>query len=322
MSEIRRKFDFIYIAELEWVMSKRFAGPNVGFHRRNERERLFFIAAAGLAFSLLIISLVVFNFRTDANAEKNIATRIESSIPKSLGTVTLYAPDRAIPQGMKLSEIKLKEVYWPHDQVPEGAVRDIAEIKAMYASENLRPLSPIARSMLSREPVQINLQPSPGYRALTIEVDAVSGVEGYIVPGSHVDIALTALEQGELKSRYLVQNVRVLSYGGVMKANHQLLDGPRQVSRTVTIEVTPTDVLTINVARKTGTLNLSMRDISDQKMVSKVEISENDIGRPGEAKARPKQSSSCGVVRVAGDEYVVPCNASGTLTKLDTEQVP
>jgi len=301
-------------------MNKRFSGPNSGFRRRNERERLFFIAAAGLAFSLLIISLVVFNFRTDANAKENLSVKPENPIPRGLGTVTLWAPEKPVPQGAKLSEIKLKEVYWPHDQIPEGAIRDLAEIKSMFATETLRALVPLQRNMLSNEPVQTSLPVTPGNRAVAIQLDAISGVDGFVSPGSRVDVALTYYDQGELTTKIIVQNARILSYGGNSKTKTHLLDGPRQISNSATLDLSPEDALKILTSKKLGTLNLIMRAGDDTKVTASTEQNENNIG--GNKKKVAKSNASCGTMRVGGSEYVVPCGAGGPLTKMDSSDAP
>ena len=226
-------------------MSGIFGGSGSRFRRRSERERLFFFLAAGLAFSLLIISLVVLNFRTEAVAKSDLVPTAQNPLPRSLGTVTLYAPERQVHQGSKLSEVKFKEVYWPHDQVPEGAIRDLAEVKNMYAVETLRALLPIQRGMLSSEPVQASLPVTTGNRAIAIQLDAYSAVEGHIRPGSRVDVTLTHYEQGDLTTKVIVQNARVLSYGGMVKNEQVLNNAPRRVMNSATLDVSPEDALTI-----------------------------------------------------------------------------
>lgn len=296
-------------------MNKRFAGQNSGFRRRNERERLFFIAAAGLAFSLLIISLVVFNFRTDANAKEVIAPKVENPVPKTLGTVTLFAPEKAVTQGARLSEIKLKEVYWPHDQIPEGAVRDLAEVKTMFATENLKALVPLQRSMLSSEPVQTSLPVTPGNRAIAIQLDAYSGIEGHVRPGSKVDVTLTYTDQGEYTTRVIVQNARVLSYGGVANSSRELITGARQVSNSATLDVSQEDALKILTSRRLGSLSLIMRAPEDVKPANVLEKPESGIGSD---KKKSKAVQHCGVMRAGTKEFAVDCQ-TGRLLEMNPE---
>jgi len=291
---------------------------NSGFRRRSERERLFFFLAAGLAFSLLIISLVVLNFRTEAVANSAILPTPQNPIPKSLGTVTLYAPERQIVQGTNLTEVKFKEVYWPHDQVPEGAVRDIAELKNTFAVETLRALVPIQRGMLSAEPIQASLPVTSGNRAIAIQLDAYSGVEGHVRPGSRVDLTLTYYDQGDLTTKVIVQNARVLSYGGMVENQQGFGDGPRRIMSSATLDVSPEDALTILTSKKLGTLSMILRATDDTSATKVTEITENKLNQ-GRAK-KAEKSANCGVARVGGVEYVMPCGAGSPMTKLVADE--
>lgn len=298
-------------------MNGIFGGSSSGFRRRSERERLFFFLAAGLAFSLLIISLVVLNFRTEAVAKSDLAPTPENPIPKSLGTVVLYAPERPVPQGSKLADVKFKEVYWPHDNVPEGAVRDLSEIKNMYAVESLRALVPLQRGMLSVEPVQASLPVTTGNRAIAIQLDAFSGVEGHVRPGSRVDVTLTYYQQGELTTKVIVQNARVLSYGGMVKNNQMITDGPRRVMSSATLDVSPEDALTILTSKKLGTLNLILRASDDSSATDVTEMDENKLS--GGKASRTVKSDNCGVAKVGGVDYLMPCGAGNPITRLEGE---
>ena len=157
--------------------------------RNHQRERLFFVAAAGLCFSLFLILIFVLNFRSDANAKSDVrpAEVLPSANP---GTVTLLTPERPIKPGEPLAQVRFKELYWPRNQVPEGAVRDVAEVQGMYAKVALSPQVPLQRANLTKEASQIVLPVTPGNRAVTIDVDETSGIEGHALPGTKVDIVL------------------------------------------------------------------------------------------------------------------------------------
>lgn len=298
-------------------MNGIFSGNSAGFRRRSERERLFFFLAAGLAFSLLIISLVVLNFRTEAVAKSDLIPTPQNPIPKSLGTVTLFAPERHIPQGTKLSDVKFKEVYWPHDAVPEGAIRDLAEIKNMYAVESLRALMPLQRAMLSVDPVQASLPVTSGNRAIAIQLDAYSGVEGHIRPGSRVDVTLTYYDQGELTTKVIVQNARVLSYGGMVKNTQLIESGPRRVMNSATLDLSQEDALRILTSKKLGTLSLILRANDDTDATRVTAVDENKISDG--PRQKKEKISNCGVAVVGGVEYVMPCGAGNPLTRLDSD---
>lgn len=281
--------------------------------KTNERERLLFIAAAGLAFSLLVVLFVVFSF--GGKSEEKIASPTTNSVPAAIGTVTLLTPDRMIRAGTKLSEVQFKEMYWPRNQVPDGAVRDVNEMKDWFSKVDLQPGVPVQRSQLAREAVQTTLPVSPGNRAVAFEVDATAGIEGHALPGTKVDVVLTFYENGNLVSKVIVQNARVLSYGGdftPLDKRALTVAGPRATSRTITLDVSPKDALSLTTAKQLGRLSLIMRSSEDDKGLEKTEWDADKFKDATSARERSQRSGSCtkGTVRMAGKEYIVSCDGS------------
>ena len=282
--------------------------------KSNDRERLLFIAAFGLAFSLLIILVLVFNFRNDANAGTDVSPEVAAPVA-NLGTVALLTPERSVRAGSKLSEVRFKEVLWPRSQVPAEAVRDIAELQNLFAKTDLSPGVPIQRSHLSREGLTTSLALTPRNRAVSIEVDETAGLEGHALPGTKVDVVLTFQENGQLVSKVIVQNARVLSYGGDTStaADRSELAGElrsRRTSRTITLDVSPKDALQITTARQLGRLSLIMRSADDDIGSPVTEIDQADLAQN---KTQTKTRSACksgGRIRVGGEEFMLDCDGS------------
>jgi pilus assembly protein CpaB len=282
--------------------------------KRNDRERLLFVAAAGLAFSLLVVLFVVFSF-SSRSEQKEVAATNTNSIPSAIGTVTLLTPDRLIRAGTKLSEVSFKEVYWPRNQVPDGAVRDIDEMKQLFAKVDLQSGVPIQRSQLASEAVQTTLPVTPGNRAVAFEVDATAGIEGHVLPGTRVDVVLTYYEQGNLISKVIVQNARVLSYGGdftPVEKRTVVSNSVRQTSRTITLDVAPKDALQITTARQLGRLSLIMRSSEDEKGLVKTDFSQDEIDKSARTARDKRAAGNCmkGTARMGDREYLVGCDGS------------
>src|SRR5690606_4671736 len=103
---------------------------------------------------------------------------LSSSDPMTdVSTVSLLAPERPIRAGTRLSEVNFKQVYWPRNQVPEGAIRDLSEVQNFYAKSDLSPGLPLQRAHLTSEVDTSSLQLTPGQRAVAIDIDASSAVE-------------------------------------------------------------------------------------------------------------------------------------------------
>src|ERR671921_426877 len=109
----------------------------------------------------------------------------------------------------------------------------------------------------------------PGMRAITVPVNASTGVAGFVFPGDRVDIVLTQVVQGggdgpPLKvSETIVRNVRVLATDQRIDSKGE--DGKTEVKTfsNVTFEVTPRIAEKVAVSQSMGTLSLSLRSLAD-----------------------------------------------------------
>lgn len=293
-------------------MNSKFGRNYPVLGKTNHRERMLFVAAAGLAFSLLIVLVAVFALRLDKQEEK---TEVPEVSHAEIGTVTLLTPEREVKAGQSLSSIKLKEIYWPRANVPEGVVRDHSEIMNMFAKVDIQAGEPLQRRHLTAEERKVSLPLTPGNRAVTIRVDAETSIENHATPGTHVDVVLTHHKDGELTSKVIVQNARVLSLGGdIRSADERLLEnrsGRRNNwSQTITLDVSPQAALTIQTAKRMGTLSLLMRSADDTKPVAKQEFDSSDVYGPSKDRAPRKSSCTKGHLKIRGTEYVVNCDGS------------
>jgi len=300
-------------------MTSHFGGLSPFLKSRTERERLLFVAAAGLAVSLLIIVLLVVNFKrqASASADRSPSAGNNNIASVAIGTVSLIAPERLIPKGAKLSEMRFKEVYWPRNEVPEEVVRDVSELVNYYAKEDLRPGIPIQRSSLTKEISKISLPLTPGMRAVSIEVDATSSLEGHALPGTRVDVVLTHHgEDQKLISKVIVQNARVLSAGGDVTPlrDRSPVDKPvPNAVKTITLEVSTEDALKIQTARQMGRLSLIMRAAEDVKAVEKTDMAQEEVINNTASGKRNQKNAGCqnrGKMRMGGKEYIIDCEGN------------
>src|SRR3954453_3303592 len=133
----------------------------------------------------------------------------------------------------------------------------------------------------------------PGMRAITVPVNASTGVAGFVFPGDHVDLVLTEAVQGggdgpPLKvSETIVRNIRVLATDQRFTDKDE--DGKTVVktASNVTFEVTPKIAEKIAVAQSLGQLSLSLRSIADNAADLERAVAAGDIKVP--ANASPTQ---------------------------------
>lgn len=103
----------------------------------------------------------------------------------------------------------------------------------------------------------------PGHRAVTVAVNEVAGVAGFITPGNKVDVVLTTPLPGnpnETISKIVLQNVPVLATGQIAQEQK---DGKPIVVPTVTLDLTPEDAENLVLAANKGPLQLLLRNYSD-----------------------------------------------------------
>jgi pilus assembly protein CpaB len=176
-----------------------------------------------------------------------------------------------IPVGSRIIAEQLEVRQFPADVTPEGAISKIDE--SLIDRVVITPISlkePITEAKLA--PVGslggLSSVIPEGYRAMTVKVDDVVGVSGFILPGTLVDVVVviqppkgTANE--EMISKIVLQNIKVLASG-------QNIDKPkndREVERSVravTLQVTPEQTEKLALASSEGKLQLVMRNSVDQ----------------------------------------------------------
>ncbi len=127
---------------------------------------------------------------------------------------------------------------------------------------------------------------SPGMRAITVPVNAASGLAGFVFPGDRVDLVLTEDVKGggngdPLKvSETIVRNLRVLATDQRFTDKDE--DGKPVIkeARNVTLEVTPRIAEKVAVAQSIGKLSLSLRSIADQTSDMERAVASGDIKVP------------------------------------------
>lgn len=262
-------------------MDRLFLAHRPHFARIHDNRRLLYFALTGLGLGILLCLFVIFY------NPKSIVARLD--VPELLGTVVLYSPETEAVAGTKLSTVKFKESYWPGKYVPQNAITDLSEIKEMYSRVQIAPGVPLLRSMITNRLENASLPVNRGNRAVAIDVDAQSSVDGFTVPGTHVDLVLTYQSKSEgMISKLIVENARVLSLGGVSVPLEKVQQTAARVasSKTIVLEVVPYDVLKIKTAGKLGSLSLAMREASDRRGSPVVTFSEKQLaGDPSEKRS-------------------------------------
>jgi len=187
--------------------------------------------------------------------------------------------------GTKLSSDLLKVVFLPRDSLPETIYGSIEQVQDRVLITSMVANEPVLRSKLAMEGTLAGLHGiiEMDKRAMSIKVDEVVGVAGFIYPGSRVDVLVTMMplrsEEGPV-SKIILQNVPVLTAGTRMEVQ----EGGKAVPVTVvTLEVTPGDAEKLALAATNGKIRLalrSQRDSEKKDVKTKGIITEDLIPRP------------------------------------------
>jgi pilus assembly protein CpaB len=183
--------------------------------------------------------------------------------------VVIAAAD--IPSGTVLSGENVKIVSWPLKVIPPKSASSLREIEGRVVMVPIPQGNPVLSSMLAPEGTAAGLSGilPDGKRALTIKVDEVSGVGGFIHPGDHVDVLvdLALKEEAEHFSRTILHDIVVLTAGQVWQ---QKGDDKPVVVNTVTLELTPHESEVLNLASNEGKVRLALRN-RNNKTVAETE---------------------------------------------------
>jgi pilus assembly protein CpaB len=185
----------------------------------------------------------------------------------------------------------VREVAWPAQLSPEGAFANFAELTKSGRRITLSPFvrdEPIIASKVSAPDQRASLSTviEKGKRAVTVAVDDVRGVAGFIFPGDFVDVALTRTDNSmgpQNFSEVILQHVKVLAI--------DQMAGQRQehptVAKAVTVEVDPDQALRILLAANVGKLSLILRQPAEVALAPDAKITDRDLFGADEAQAAP-----------------------------------
>ena len=186
----------------------------------------------------------------------------------SVKTRVVKAPTREvfiatadISPGTALSGAAVKAVTWPQEVVPPNCASTMREIENRVVKAPIPKGNPVLFSMLAPEGTAAGLSGilDDGKRALTVKVDEVAGVAGFIHPGDRVDVLmdLSLKGQSEHFSKTILHNISVLTAGQIWE---QKGDNKPVVVNTVTLELTPGEAEVLNLASNEGKIRLALRN--------------------------------------------------------------
>jgi pilus assembly protein CpaB len=172
-----------------------------------------------------------------------------------------------MPLGTMLTADSVKLVDWPARTPLAGGFTDIESVVNRGLIAPVVENEPLTEIKLAPKEAGAGLPPTiqAGMRAMSVKVNEVIGVAGFVVPGTRVDV-LTIIEgeeRGDALSRVVVQNAQVLTAGTRYDQEEAKQEGKAIRSTVVTLMVTPDDAERIALAQSQGELMLALRNPLD-----------------------------------------------------------
>lgn len=223
------------------------------------RNRLIIGVAGALVVALLVSAFVYRQYKLQA--------------PKAAVTQYIVVADEPLQVGARVDSMNLKLIAWPADKPVAGM---FTKIEACAGRALITPVvtnEPILESKLAPIQAGAGLPATipEGMRALSVAVNDVVAVAGFVIPGTTVDVLVTGTlpaAQGGADNnitRTILEDVRVLAAGQKIEQDK---DGKPVSVPVVTLLVTPQDAVKLAMAATEGKIQLALRNTIDTKLTA------------------------------------------------------
>ena len=214
--------------------------------------------------SAILMFGVIYLFLTQFTTEKVEPTKINVDIPR-VTTVVVAKADIAPRLIIQSSMVQVKEI--PSDTVPNGAITTLSEVVGHPAKITILAGDVITKRKLHESDEQAGFVGSipPDCRAISINVNNVTGVSGFAKPGDYVDLLLAESNNNGATTSIILQNVLLLSINKNMNRSeietednggkNAAIDSPN----IATVALKPQDALKLVSAAKLGDIYMMLR---------------------------------------------------------------
>jgi pilus assembly protein CpaB len=215
------------------------------------RNRLLLIGILALGVGALVSYMVYTTLRRTVATVKQANTQ-----------VVVAALDLQV--GSKLEDKDLREIRLPGADLPQGYYQNKSDVLGRGVVVSIAKGEFILPSKLAAENAGAGL-PSlipPGMRAVSVRVNEVVAVAGFVIPGTRVDVLLTGNPRGtdEPLTTTVLENVEVLAAGQKLQRSAQ---GEPQSVPVITLLVSPEDAQKLTMASNEGRIQLALRNPLD-----------------------------------------------------------
>jgi len=264
-----------------------------------------------IGFAVVFGLLAVFIAQVWLNNQASLRAKVEPA--KAIASQTVVVAKQPLRFGTELTAAMLQEVPWPSDALPNGAFAKIHDIMAggrrvvLAAIETNEPVLSLKITGPGQR-ATLSALVKPGMKAVTIRVNDVEGVGGFVLPGDHVDVVLTRqIDKGSATTQVVLQNTRVLAVDQIADERAQ----KAAVAKSVTLEVDTVDAQKLWLSSSVGSLSLLLRKAGETAEVRTRKVTLEDLSTH-EPVADKGTTTTVVVTRAAAkQEYTVPAEGRG-----------
>jgi pilus assembly protein CpaB len=192
-----------------------------------------------------------------------------SAVPAPLEAVTpsrtAVVANRDLPAGSIIRMEDVKTVSWPGSAVPGGFATQAGDVVGRGLITEVRENEPLLDWKLAQREAGggLSITIPEGMRAISVRVDEVVGVAGFVLPGTRVDVLATVMpgtDRTQTTTRIILQNVRTLAAD---QRHQQDVEGEPRYVTVVTLLLTPDQAEVLTLAATEGRIQLALRNTLD-----------------------------------------------------------
>jgi pilus assembly protein CpaB len=189
----------------------------------------------------------------------------QQTVQEKPDTATLVAAAIAIPFGTKVESRHLKVIEMPRDSVPPGSFTLVEDVVAKVTTQPIVAGEILMRARFVEQGDGSTLAAlvDKNMRAVTVRVDDVIGVAGFLLPGNRVDVVAARKEGRRAVTDTILRNIEVLAVDQTASSN----DSEPVIVRAVTLEVSPEQAETLVRGREEGSIQLTLRNPLEEEEV-------------------------------------------------------
>lgn len=211
----------------------------------------------------------------------NVVANAQGASQANMAKCAVAKVDIGFAEEITLEKLVLKD--WPKDSLPEQYFEDLEELKNRVTNMYIPKDVPIYPTMLAQvgTPPGIQTRIKPGYRAVSVGIDEVTGVAYQLQPGDWVDV-ISLVERRrrnratDFISRVILQNVEIAAVGRTLYSGKPG-DAPKSMARSVTLLLKPNEVTKLHLAQSNrGKISLALRGNMDEAQSAILASASND----------------------------------------------